>query len=198
MKLSYQKKLLEAGLDEVGRGCLAGPVYAAAVILPWDYHSSILNDSKKLSKKNREKLAIEIKKEALSFGIGFCSAQEIDEINILNASFLAMHKALKKLKQQPGFLAVDGNRFKVYEEVPFQCCVKGDAHYLNIAAASVLAKTERDSFMEELHAEYPQYDWVNNKGYPTKKHREGILKTGISPYHRRSFQLISPQLKLNI
>lgn len=198
MKLSYQKNLIEAGLDEVGRGCLAGPVYAAAVILPNDFEHKVLTDSKKLSKKKRESLAVEIKEVALAYSVKFCTPDEIDEINILNASFLAMHRALDDLKIKAEFLAVDGNRFNPYKEIPYQCCIKGDANYLNIAAASVLAKTERDAYMEQIHLEFPQYDWSNNKGYPTQKHRAAIAKYGATLYHRKSFQLLPPQLKLKL
>ena len=184
-------KGLEAGSDEAGRGCLAGPVTAAAVILPANIHLPLLNDSKKLSEKQRYALRPEIEKQALAFAVAHVYEQEIDKINILNASIKAMHLALKQLSKKPEFIIVDGNRFKTFEDIPHECIVKGDGKYLNIAAASVLAKTYRDDFMRVLDLEFPQYDWKKNKGYPTKKHREAIKEFGITECHRRSFQLLA-------
>lgn len=189
---------LEAGCDEAGRGCLAGPVVAGAVILPKGFKNELLNDSKKLSEKSRNELRKVIEKEAITFGVGIVSPKKIDEINILNASFLAMHLATEKLTPQPEFIAVDGNRFTPYKKVPFECVVKGDGKLMNIAAASILAKTYRDEIMEQLHQEFPYYDWAKNKGYPTKRHRDGISKHGTTPHHRMSFQLLPNQLKLQL
>ncbi|MCB0402317.1 MAG: ribonuclease HII [Flavobacteriales bacterium] len=197
LKSCYQKKWTEAGCDEAGRGCLAGPVYAAAVILPKDYKNKILNDSKQLSEKKRLMLRDEIEKDALAFGIGIVDNREIDEINILNASFLAMHRAVDQLQSKPGLLLIDGNRFKPYNDIPHECIVKGDGKFLSIAAASILAKTYRDEFMENAHEKYPVYDWNSNKGYPTKKHREAIKAFGITNLHRQSFQLLPTQLELH-
>ena len=193
----FKKGIIEAGCDEAGRGCLAGPVYAAAVILPHDFHNDLLNDSKKLTDKQRYKLREVVEKEALAWAVGIVDNNEIDEINILNASFLAMHRAIDDLKIQPEHLIIDGNRFNAYKDVPHECIVKGDGKYFSIAAASILAKTYRDDFMNKIHEEHPQYDWNKNKGYPTKKHREGIRETGITKYHRRSFKLLPEQLSLN-
>jgi len=190
-------ELLEAGTDEAGRGCLAGPVTAAAVILPESFELPYLNDSKKLTDSQRYALRPMIEAQALCFGIAHIFQDEIDEINILNASIKAMHLALDKLKLTPGFIAVDGNRFKTYKNIPHECVIKGDEKYLNIAAASVLAKTYRDDFMKKLDLDHPQYQWKKNKGYPTLAHREGIQKYGISEHHRTSFQLLPKQLKLN-
>lgn len=184
------ENLVEAGCDEAGRGCLAGAVYAAAVILPPDYKNELLNDSKKLTEKQRYQLRPIIEKEALAWAVGVVTPQEIDKINILNASFLAMHRALDKLALRPEYILVDGNRFKPYQSVPYTTVVKGDGKYLSIAAASVLAKTYRDDYMNALHQEYPMYDWLSNKGYPTKKHREAIRRFGTSPYHRMSYNLL--------
>ena len=195
LQLSFSDKI-ELGCDEAGRGCLAGPVVAAAVILPSNFKNKLLNDSKQLSKKNRDLLEIIIKKEALSFAIGIVSPQEIDEINILNASFLAMHRAIDKIKGKYELLLIDGNRFNKYKKVPHQCIVKGDEKFMSIAAASVLAKTVRDKIMKELSEEFPQYGWESNQGYPTKKHRDGIRKFGANIYHRKSFRLLPNQLKL--
>lgn len=189
---------IEAGCDEAGRGCLAGPVVAAAVILPKNFEHEILNDSKKLSERNRESTKISILESAISWGIGIVSPKEIDEINILNASFLAMHRAIDQLKVKPGLLLIDGNRFNPYKNTKHVCVIKGDGKYFSIAAASVLAKTHRDDLMKKLNKEYPEYDWINNKGYPTRKHREAILKNGITKYHRKSFQLIPSQLKIDL
>ena len=184
------ENLVEAGCDEAGRGCLAGAVYAAAVILPLDYKNELLNDSKKLTEKQRYQLRPIIEKEALAWAVGVVTPQEIDKINILNASFLAMHRALDKLVLRPEYILVDGNRFKPYQSVPYTTVVKGDGKYLSIAAASILAKTYRDDYMNALHQEYPMYDWLSNKGYPTKKHREAIRRFGTSPYHRMSYNLL--------
>ncbi|WP_443936635.1 ribonuclease HII [Pedobacter sp. MW01-1-1] len=193
---SFQQEFLEAGCDEAGRGCLAGPVVAAAVILPKDFYLEGLNDSKKLNHKQREALRPIIEREALAWAVGFVDHEEIDRINILNASFLAMHKAIDQLKTQPGYLVIDGNRFKKYQEIPHSCIVKGDGKYLNIAAASILAKTHRDEFMLNLHADFPQYNWEQNKGYPTAAHRHAVLEKGPSPFHRKSFTVSDPQLQL--
>jgi len=198
MLLPYlHKDLIEAGCDEAGRGCLAGSVYAAAVILPSNFMNEILNDSKKLTEKQRYALRPLIEKEALAWAVGIVTAEEIDEINILNASILAMHRAVAQLQIIPQHLIVDGNRFKPYSDVPHTTVVKGDGKYLSIAAASVLAKTYRDDYMLGLHAEYPHYDWANNKGYPTLKHRTAIKAYGTTPYHRMTFNLLgSAQLEL--
>ncbi|MDR0734042.1 MAG: ribonuclease HII [Dysgonamonadaceae bacterium] len=191
MLLPYlNKNLIEAGCDEAGRGCLAGAVFAAAVILPSDFECEELNDSKQLSEKQRDALRPEIEKTALAWAIGTVSAEEIDKINILNASILAMHRALDQLHFCPQHLLVDGNRFKKYKDIPHTTIVKGDGKYLSIAAASVLAKTHRDEYMLRLHEEFPQYDWNNNKGYPTRKHRRAIAEIGVTPYHRMSFRLL--------
>jgi ribonuclease HII len=198
LKPYFQQKLLEAGCDEAGRGCLAGPVYAAAVVLPKDYKNKILNDSKQVSEKKRELLRFEIEKEALAFGIGVVDNNEIDEINILNASILAMHRAIDALKLKPELLLIDGNRFKPYKKIPHECIIKGDGKFLSIAAASILAKTYRDEFMDKAHLNHPFYDWNNNKGYPTKAHREAIKKHGITDLHRQSFQLLPKQLVLDL
>lgn len=188
---------LEAGCDEAGRGCLSGPVVAAAVILPPDYKNNLLNDSKKLNEKQRDLLRIEIEKEALCFGVGIVDHQEIDRINILNASFLAMHRAIDQLSSIPEHLLIDGNRFNKYPEIAHTCVIKGDGKYMSIAAASILAKTKRDELMYELHKQFPVYNWKKNKGYPTKEHREAIMKYGDSPYHRQSFTLVRPE-QLNL
>ena len=189
----YKKGFIEAGCDEAGRGCLAGSVYAAAVILPPDYHNEVLNDSKQLSEKLRYQLRTEIERDAIAWAVGVCTAQEIDEINILHASYRAMHRALDQLTVRPEFLIIDGNKFDPYfpddgiMAMPYATIVKGDGKYLSIAAASILAKTYRDEYMEKLAEEYPQYDWQQNKGYPTVKHREAIRKYGPTPYHRMTF-----------
>lgn len=189
--------LIEAGCDEAGRGCLAGPVYAAAVILPKDYRHELLNDSKKLSERKRYQLRTEIERDALAWAVGIADPTEIDEINILNASFLAMHRAIDQLKLRPQALLIDGNRFKPYSNLPYTTVVKGDGKYMSIAAASILAKTYRDDYMRQLHAEYPQYHWDQNKGYPSKAHREAIRQYGTTPYHRKSFNLLGDgQLEL--
>ena len=186
----------EAGTDEAGRGCLAGPVFAAAVILPDDFQNELINDSKKLTERRRELLRPIIEAEAIAWAVGVVSAQEIDKINILNASILAMHRALDALPVRPGAVIVDGNRFKPYGDLDCRTFVKGDGRFANIAAASILAKTHRDEFMRRIHDEYPMYHWDVNKGYPTKAHRQAIEQFGPSPYHRMSFTLIDPQLKL--
>ncbi len=185
----YQSKFTEAGCDEAGRGCLAGPVFAAAVILPKNFRNEMLNDSKQLSKKQRDELRIIIQNEAVDFAVASIDNYQIDEINILNASFLAMHKALAQLKQKFGFAIVDGNRFKPFNQVPYQTIIEGDGKYMSIAAASVLAKTYRDEFMQNAHESFPLYDWFNNKGYATEKHRQAILEHGYTPLHRKSFVL---------
>ncbi len=181
---------LEAGCDEAGRGCLAGPVFAAAVILPEGYTNELLNDSKQLSEKRRDSLRPIIERDALAWAVGIVTAEEIDRINILNASFLAMHRAIDALKVRPEFLLIDGNRFKPYSGIGHECIVKGDGKMMSIAAASILAKTHRDEFMKRIHEEYPQYAWNINKGYPTKAHRAAIEQYGTTPYHRLSFRLI--------
>ena len=194
----YYDGLIEAGCDEAGRGCLAGSVYAAAVILPVDYTNADLNDSKKLTERQRYRLREAIERDALAWAVGVVTPDEIDKINILNASFLAMHRALDALKLCPEAVIVDGNRFKPYRNLPYTTIVKGDGKYLSIAAASILAKTYRDDYMNKLAKEYPQYDWRSNKGYPTKKHREAIREHGITPYHRRSYNLLGDrQLSLD-
>lgn len=194
----YYDGLVEAGCDEAGRGCLAGSVYAAAVILPVDYTNADLNDSKKLTERQRYRLRESIERDALAWAVGVVTPDEIDKINILNASFLAMHRALDALKLRPEAVIVDGNRFKPYRNLPYTTIVKGDGKYLSIAAASILAKTYRDDYMNKLAEEYPQYDWRSNKGYPTKKHREAIREHGITPYHRRSYNLLGDgQLSLD-
>lgn len=200
----YYEGKIEAGCDEAGRGCLAGSVYAAAVILPPDYKNELLNDSKQLSEKKRYQLREIIQRDAVAWAVGIVTPDEIDKINILNASILAMHRALDQLKVRPEAIIVDGNRFKPWtppltpplegvgntERVPYTTIVKGDGKYLSIAAASILAKTYRDDYMNELAKEYPQYDWLSNKGYPTKKHRDAIKQFGITPYHRKSYNLL--------
>ena len=186
----YYKGKVEAGCDEAGRGCLAGSVYAAAVILPPDYQNELLNDSKQLTEKRRYELREIIERDAVAWAVGIVTPEEIDKINILNASILAMHRALDQLKVRPEAIIVDGNRFKPYQKLPYTTIVKGDGKYLSIAAASILAKTYRDDYMNQLAKEYPLYDWLSNKGYPTKKHREAIKQYGITPYHRKSYNLL--------
>ena len=195
LQQKYSEKI-EVGCDEAGRGCLAGPVVAAAVLLPHNFKNKTLNDSKQMSKKKREEMEIIIKKEAISFGIGIVSPQEIDEINILNASFLAMHRATKKIKEKFELLLIDGNRFNKYKNVDHKCIIKGDTKYMSIAAASVLAKTARDKIMKDLSQEFPKYDWEKNQGYPTKKHRVAIKELGANIHHRKSFRLLTNQLDL--
>lgn len=194
--LSFSGMPGEAGCDEAGRGCLAGPVYAAAVVLPENFYHPLLNDSKQVNEENRKLLRDVIEGSALDYGVAAVSAAEIDRINILQATYKAMHLALEKLKQKPSFLLIDGNRFKPWRDVPYRCMVEGDARYAHIAAASILAKTYRDEAMMQLHEDYPDYDWKNNKGYGTPKHRQAMLKLGLSPFHRRSFQLKENQLEL--
>lgn len=196
LKKYFDKYLIEAGCDEAGRGCLAGDVFAAAVILPKTFKNKILNDSKKLTDKQRKYLRPIIEENAIEWAVARVSAKEIDEINILNASFLAMHRAVDKLKTKPESLLIDGNRFKKYKNIPHHCIIHGDGKYMSIAAASVLAKTYRDDYMDELHQEFPQYDWLNNKAYGTKKHREAIIKFGVTEHHRISFRLLPEQLTL--
>lgn len=188
----------EAGTDEAGRGCLAGPVTAAAVILPANFHHPILNDSKVLSEAKRDILRPIIENEAIAYGISFVGPDQIDKVNILNASILGMQQAIKSLSEEPTFIIVDGNKFKAYENIPHQCIVKGDSIYQSIAAASVLAKTYRDEYMNAIHKEFPVYNWAKNKGYPTKEHRDAIAKYGVTKYHRKSFKLLPEQLKLNL
>jgi ribonuclease HII len=192
----YQLEFIEAGCDEAGRGCLAGPVYAAAVILPKDFVAGELTDSKQLTHKQRVGLRKIIEQEAVAWAVAWVDNNEIDEINILNASFLAMHRAIEKLAIQPRYLSIDGNRFKTYPGIPHACVVKGDGKYLNIAAASILAKTHRDEYMDNLSAEYPVYQWQQNKGYPTKVHRIAALAHGLTPFHRKTFNLSDPNLIL--
>lgn len=198
LKLKIHAHLLECGTDEAGRGCLAGPVTAAAVVLPDDFSHPFLIDSKQLSEKKRMALREIIEAEAVSFGVTHVQMDEIDQLNILNASILGMHRSIEQLSKTPEFIAIDGNRFKPYFKVPYECVVKGDGKYLHIAAASILAKTYRDAYMEKLHEEFPMYNWKQNKGYPTAEHREAIRKFGPSPYHRKSFRLLPEQLKLNL
>ena len=186
----YFEGKVEAGCDEAGRGCLAGSVYAAAVIFPENYQNEELNDSKKLTDKRRKQLRDIIQRDAVAWAVGIVTPEEIDKINILNASILAMHRALDQLKVRPEAVIVDGNRFKPYQSLPHTTIVKGDGKYLSIAAASILAKTYRDDYMDKLAEEYPQYDWLSNKGYPTKKHREAIRQYGITPYHRKTFNML--------
>ena len=186
----YYEGKIEAGCDEAGRGCLAGSVYAAAVILPDGYQNDLLNDSKQLTEKKRYQLREIIERDAVAWAVGIVTPEEIDKINILNASILAMHRALDRLKVRPEAVIVDGNRFKKYKDLPHTTIVKGDGKYLAIAAASILAKTYRDDYMNQLAEEYPQYDWLSNKGYPTKKHREAIRQYGTTPYHRMSYNLL--------
>lgn len=189
---------IEAGTDEAGRGCLAGPVTAAAVILPSGYNNDTLNDSKLLTVAKRNLIRPDIENSAVSYGIAHVFPVEIDDVNILNASFMAMHKAIDQLTIPPEFIIVDGNRFTAYRDIPFACIVKGDTKYQSIAAASVLAKTARDYYMEKIHLEFPMYNWKKNKGYPTAEHRDAIRKYGITRYHRRSFRLLPEQLKLDV
>lgn len=193
LKNHFYEGLTEAGCDEAGRGCLAGSVYAAAVILPPDYQNEALNDSKQLTEKRRYALREQIERDAVAWAVGVVTPEEIDEINILNASILAMHRALDALKVRPEAVIVDGNRFKPYRDLPSTTIVKGDGKYLSIAAASILAKTYRDDYMNGLAEQFPQYDWKNNKGYPTKKHRDAIRKFGITPFHRKSYNLLGTE-----
>lgn len=196
LKPYFQKNTIEAGCDEAGRGCLAGPVYAAAVILPPDYKNETLNDSKQLSEKKRDELRAEIERDAISFCVASMDNNEIDQINILKASILSMHKAVSGLTVIPQLLLIDGNKFIPYENIPHKCIVKGDATYMSIAAASILAKTYRDEFMYKIAMEFPEYHWDENKGYPTKAHRAAIMEYGITKYHRLSYKLTDSQLSL--
>ncbi|MBX2829344.1 MAG: ribonuclease HII [Flavobacteriaceae bacterium] len=196
LTLKIHNELLECGTDEAGRGCLAGPVTAAAVVLPNDFSHPWLTDSKQLTERKRMELKPIIEESALSFGVSHVMMEEIDQINILNASIMGMHRSIDQLTMRPEFIAVDGNKFKPYHKTPHECVVKGDGKYLHIAAASILAKTYRDLYMQQLHEEFPMYNWKKNKGYPTQEHREALKKYGPSPYHRRSFRLLPEQLKL--
>jgi len=192
----YQHELIEAGCDEAGRGCLAGPVFAAAVILPPKFKHKLLNDSKQLAEDVRYQLRVEIQKKAIAYAVASVDNHEIDQINILNASFLAMHRAIDQLHLKPQFLIIDGNRFNKYYDTPHHCIVEGDAKYFSIAAASILAKTYRDDYMKKIAAEHPEYDWHSNKGYPTIKHRKTVMEIGYTPYHRRTFRVSDPQLSI--
>jgi ribonuclease HII len=196
LKNSYQTALMEAGCDEAGRGCYAGPVFAAAVILPENFFHPLLNDSKQVTAENRDELRVYIEKHAAHFAVAMVDNEEIDQINILKASFKAMHIALDQLKQKPGFLLIDGNRFTPYKKIPHQCIIKGDATYASIAAASILAKTWRDEYMKKLHEEFPHYKWNSNKGYGTAEHRNAIEEFGLCKYHRRSFNILPSQLNI--
>ena len=198
LKKFYLKNTVEVGTDEAGRGCLAGPVVAAAVILPSDFDHPLLNDSKQLTEKQRAILRPIIEEKALAFAVAFVSEEKIDEINILQASILAMHRSIEKLSITPEHIIVDGNKFKPFKNIPHTTVVKGDAKFMSIAAASVLAKTHRDAFMHKIDAEYPNYCWNQNKGYPTKKHRDAIREFGASFYHRKTFKLLPELLKLNL
>src|SRR5690554_2122337 len=195
LALKKNTNLLECGTDEAGRGCLAGPVTAAAIILPDSFQNNVLNDSKQLSKFNRDQLRLLLEGQAVAFAVTHVFMEEIDKFNILNASIMAMHRSIVALKLLPEFILVDGNRFKPFGEIPHECVVKGDSKFLHIAAASVLAKTYRDAYMDEIHEEFPMYNWKQNKGYPTKEHREAIRKHGITKYHRKSFRLLPEQLE---
>lgn len=194
----FNENTIEAGCDEAGRGCLAGPVFAGAVILPSDFENEFLNDSKKLTEKRRYELRPLIEEQALAWAVVAVDNNEIDEVNILNASFLAMNRAVAKLKLTPEHLLIDGNRFRTKSKIPYTCMIKGDGRFYSIAAASVLAKTYRDDYMQKIHKEFPNYEWNNNKGYPTKKHRAGIAAFGPSKYHRMTFRLLDEQLSLDI
>lgn len=198
LSIKHSKFTLECGTDEAGRGCLAGPVTAAAVILNAHFENAVLNDSKQLSEQKRDALKPIIESEALSFGIAHVFQDEIDSINILNASILAMHKSIDQLQPIPEFIIVDGNKFKPYKTIPFETIIKGDGKYMSIAAASVLAKTYRDAYMNKIHEEFPMYNWKQNKGYPTKEHREAIKQYGITKYHRKTFRLLPEQLQLDL
>ncbi|WP_417885112.1 ribonuclease HII [Zunongwangia sp.] len=196
MLLTHFKDCIECGTDEAGRGCIAGPVTAAAVILPKKFKNEILRDSKKLTHSKRTVLRKILEVESLSYGVTHIFMETIDEINILNSSILAMHKSIEKLSAKPEHIIVDGNRFKPYKKIPYECIIKGDDKYLSIAAASILAKTYRDEYMEKIHEEFPMYNWKKNKGYPTKEHREAIREFGITKYHRKSFKLLPEQLSI--
>lgn len=198
LQFNYSEFSLEAGTDEAGRGCLSGPVVAAAVILPKNFKHPLLNDSKQLSEKKRKELRPFIEENALAFGVSFVGQEEVDTINVLQASIIGMHRSIEKLSIEPEFIIVDGNKFKNYKEIPHKTIVKGDAKFMSIAAASVLAKTYRDAYMEQLHEEFPMYNWKQNKGYPTKEHRKAIQQFGITKYHRKTFRLLPEQLKLKL
>ena len=198
LKFNYSGFSLEAGTDEAGRGCLSGPVVAAAVILPENFEHPLLNDSKQLSEKKRLELRPFIEENALAYAISFIDQEEVDELNVLQASITGMHRSINQLHTQPEYIIVDGNKFKPYKEIPFKTIVKGDAKFMSIAAASVLAKTYRDEFMEKIHLEFPQYNWKQNKGYPTKQHRDAIREFGVTKYHRKTFKLLPEQLKLEL
>jgi len=198
LQKAYQKGTLEAGCDEAGRGCLAGPVYAAAVILPPGFDAPVMNDSKKLTVRQRNEMRQLITEQALAWAVARVGNEEIDELNIFRSSILAMHRAIAKLSHRPEYLLIDGKFFHPYQDIPHRCIIKGDGKYLSIAAASVLAKTFRDEHMEHLHVQYPHYQWKKNKGYPTREHREALLREGISPYHRKSFRLLPDGQQLDI
>ncbi|MEE9408038.1 MAG: ribonuclease HII [Polaribacter sp.] len=198
LQLNYSGFSLEAGTDEAGRGCLCGPVVAAAVILPKDFKHSFLNDSKQLSEKRREELRPFIEEHAIAFGVSFVWQQEVDKINVLQASITGMHRSIEMLKIQPEFIIVDGNKFRNYKDIPHETIVKGDAKFMSIAAASVLAKTYRDEYMKKIHQEFPMYNWQKNKGYPTKEHRNAIREFGATDYHRKTFKLLPEQIKLKL
>lgn len=198
LKLNYSKHKLEAGTDEAGRGCLSGPVVAAAVILPENFQHSFLNDSKQLSEKKRQEIRPYIEEHALAYAVAFVDHEEVDKINVLQASITGMHRSIEKLFIQPEFIIVDGNKFKDYKKVPHQTIIKGDAKFMSIAAASILAKTYRDEYMQKIHKEHPEYNWKKNKGYPTKEHRNAIREFGITQYHRKTFKLLPEQFKLKL
>ena len=198
LKSNYSGEILEAGTDEAGRGCLCGPVVAAAVILPEGFEHPFLNDSKQLTEKQRKELKPFIEQNAVAFGISFVDEKEVDQINVLQASITGMHRSIKQLHPKPNFIIVDGNKFKLYKDIPHKTIVKGDEKFMSIAAASVLAKTYRDEFMERIHQEFPMYNWKQNKGYPTKQHRNAIREFGITDYHRKTFRLLPEQLKLDL
>lgn len=198
LQLKYQEELLEVGTDEAGRGCLSGPVVASAVILPDDFEHPLLNDSKQLTEKQRQLLRPIIEEKAIAWAVSYIYQQKIDEINILQASILAMHKSIDKLKITPEFIIVDGNKFKPYKKTPHKTIIKGDAKFMSIAAASVLAKTHRDDYMEKIDLDFPHYNWKQNKGYPTKQHRDAIREFGVTEHHRKSFRLLPEQLKLKL
>lgn len=198
LQINYSGSILEAGTDEAGRGCLCGPVVAAAVILPIDFEHPFLNDSKQLTEKQRNLLRPYIEEHAIAFGVSFVDEKEVDAINVLQASITGMQRSIEQLNPQPEFIIVDGNKFRNYKEIPHETIVKGDAKFMSIAAASVLAKTYRDAFMEKIHQEFPMYHWQQNKGYPTQQHRDAIREFGITKYHRKSFRLLPEQLKLKL
>lgn len=198
LALKYQENLIEVGTDEAGRGCLSGPVVAAAVILPDDFEHSLLNDSKQLTEKQRKELRPYIEKHAISWAVSYVYQEKIDEINILQSSILAMHQSIQELNVTPEFIIVDGNKFNLFKDIPHETIIKGDAKFMSIAAASVLAKTYRDDYMERIHEEFPHYNWKQNKGYPTKQHRAAIREFGITEHHRKSFRLLPEQLKLDL